>query len=224
MMGKRKRGADINKTPPPSDLMQHYEESQLKQKSLDQPDTSATRHAPSIMDVTGSSLTRPQGHQSPQNQNHGASRGISLRHSRHYLDHNYSRRGSINHINASPSDWKGSPVLDTTKLSFKLASKDHSNFRYMECRELMFHKLKRIRARSLTSNTESDYTRKMECGICQKRLRKKSFNFDNSNSSSELSVVGVLVCGHVYHADCLELKTIPEDMQDPPCPICKRQL
>ncbi|XP_073275078.1 uncharacterized protein [Primulina huaijiensis] len=214
MMGRRKRGDDINTTPPPSDLVQHYEERQLKQKSSDRPETSATQHAPSIMDVTGSSLTRPQGHQSPQNQNHGASHGILLRHSRHYLDHNYSRRGSINHTSASPSNWKGSPVYDTAKLSFKLA----------KCRELMFHKLKRIRARSSTSNAESAYTRKMECGICQKRLKKKSFKFDNSNSSSELSVVGVLVCGHVYHADCLELKTIPEDMQDPPCPICKHQL
>ncbi|XP_075517675.1 uncharacterized protein LOC142552002 [Primulina tabacum] len=214
MMGRRKRGDDINTTPPPSDLVQHHEERQLKQKSSDRPETSATQHAPSIMDVTGSSLTRPQGHQSPPNQNHGASHGILLRHSRHYLDHNYSRRGSINHTSASPSNWKGTSVYDTANLSFKLA----------KCRELMFHKLKRIRARSSTSNAESAYTRKMECGICQKRLKKKSFKFDNSNSSSEPSVVGVLVCGHVYHADCLELKTIPEDMQDPPCPICKHQL
>ncbi|KZV27441.1 hypothetical protein F511_02550 [Dorcoceras hygrometricum] len=213
MMGKRKRGDDNNKTPPPSDLMQHHEEHRLKQKSTDRPETSATQHAPSIMDVTGSSPTRPQGHQSPHHQNHGASHGIILRHPRHYSDHNYSRRGLINHTNASPSNWKGTPAYDTAKLSFKLA----------KCRELMFHKLKIIRAKS-TSNAESTYTSTMECGICQKLLRKKSFNFDNSNSSSELSVVGVLVCGHVYHANCLERKTVPEDMQDPPCPLCKHQL
>ena len=43
------------------------------------------------------------------------------------------------------------------------------------------------------------------------------------SSSTDLSVVAVLVCGHVYHAECLEQKTRHEDIRDPPCPLCVSQ-
>ncbi|KAL2929763.1 ERAD-associated E3 ubiquitin-protein ligase HRD1B [Bienertia sinuspersici] len=36
----------------------------------------------------------------------------------------------------------------------------------------------------------------------------------------ELSIVAVLVCGHLFHADCLEQTTRFEDRRDPPCPVC----
>lgn len=39
-------------------------------------------------------------------------------------------------------------------------------------------------------------------------------------SCNELSVVSVLVCGHVYHADCLEQRTSLEEQRDPSCPMC----
>lgn len=47
----------------------------------------------------------------------------------------------------------------------------------------------------------------MLCRLCQQRIR-------------EGSAVAVLVCGHIYHADCLELRTQNEDKRDPPCPLC----
>lgn len=34
------------------------------------------------------------------------------------------------------------------------------------------------------------------------------------------SVVAVLVCGHVFHANCLEIITRETDKFDPSCPVC----
>lgn len=45
------------------------------------------------------------------------------------------------------------------------------------------------------------------CGACLKVL-------------AEFSVVAVLVCGHVYHAECLESMTTEAEKYDPVCPIC----
>jgi len=60
----------------------------------------------------------------------------------------------------------------------------------------------------------------MVCGICEKLLSQKINFLGNSISSNELSVVAVLVCGHVFHANCLEQRTRFEDLRDPPCPLC----
>ncbi|XP_022761755.1 uncharacterized protein LOC111307774 [Durio zibethinus] len=53
------------------------------------------------------------------------------------------------------------------------------------------------------------------CGACSKLLAERS-----SWSSNEISVVAVLVCGHVYHAECLETMTPEADKYDPACPLC----
>lgn len=45
------------------------------------------------------------------------------------------------------------------------------------------------------------------CGACLKVL-------------PEFSVVAVLACGHVYHAECLETMTTEAEKYDPICPIC----
>jgi hypothetical protein len=37
----------------------------------------------------------------------------------------------------------------------------------------------------------------------------------------EFPVVAMLVCGHVYHAECLEATTPEVDKYDPACPICE---
>lgn len=39
-------------------------------------------------------------------------------------------------------------------------------------------------------------------------------------SATDCAVVGVLVCGHVYHAECLEQATPESLRQDPSCPQC----
>ncbi|KAK8475636.1 hypothetical protein V6N13_010286 [Hibiscus sabdariffa] len=53
------------------------------------------------------------------------------------------------------------------------------------------------------------------CGACSKLLAERS-----AWSSNDVSVVSVLVCGHVYHAECLETMTLEADRYDPACPIC----
>ncbi|CAA2972683.1 uncharacterized protein LOC111394578 [Olea europaea var. sylvestris] len=53
------------------------------------------------------------------------------------------------------------------------------------------------------------------CGVCAKPLTQRS-----SWRSQELAAVAVLVCGHVYHAECLENMTSEADKYDPACPVC----
>ncbi|KAH7567226.1 hypothetical protein JRO89_XS07G0034600 [Xanthoceras sorbifolium] len=59
------------------------------------------------------------------------------------------------------------------------------------------------------------------CGACSKLLTERSsWSSQRIVANSELSVVAVLVCGHVYHAECLEIMTADNDRYDPACPIC----
>ncbi|KAL2537685.1 RING/U-box superfamily protein [Forsythia ovata] len=53
------------------------------------------------------------------------------------------------------------------------------------------------------------------CGVCAKPLTQRS-----SWRSQELAAVAVLVCGHVYHAECLENTTPEANKYDPFCPVC----
>ncbi|KAL2479571.1 RING-type domain-containing protein [Abeliophyllum distichum] len=201
-MGKRKRRSDLNETPSSSDFMPPSPQTDMlsKQKTSQQAEHSAAQPPLSVMDIRDNSMKIPQGHQSPRRSDE-----------------------SSNRSDASTSNRKGNPVYDV-KLSFKLPSKDHSDSQHKESRERAFHKPERIRSSSLVMNAVSADVRKMECGICQKLVRKKPFILGNSMSSSDLSVVAVLVCGHVYHADCLEQKTSYEDRRDPPCPLCASRL
>lgn len=81
------------------------------------------------MDAPDTSHKRSPGRESSLHQNHGSSHRILLRHARHPFGRHYSRRSSSNYSDASPSNWKGSPVYDT-KLSFKTETKDFSSFAY----------------------------------------------------------------------------------------------
>ncbi|KAK7409805.1 hypothetical protein VNO78_00138 [Psophocarpus tetragonolobus] len=59
------------------------------------------------------------------------------------------------------------------------------------------------------------------CGICSKLLTEKSsWSTGKIIASNDLSVVAVLICGHVYHAECLESLTPDVNKYDPACPVC----
>lgn len=53
------------------------------------------------------------------------------------------------------------------------------------------------------------------CKLCLKLLKERS-----TWNAQELAVVAVLLCGHVYHADCLDSITTEAEKYDPPCPVC----
>lgn len=60
------------------------------------------------------------------------------------------------------------------------------------------------------------------CGLCSKLLTEKKSGWSTQSiiADNELSVIAVLVCGHVYHAECLEGVTPEFNKYDPACPIC----
>ncbi|BFG41464.1 hypothetical protein CerSpe_277380 [Prunus speciosa] len=59
------------------------------------------------------------------------------------------------------------------------------------------------------------------CGVCSKLLTEKSsWSGQKIIANNELSVVAVLICGHVYHAECLENMTSEINKYDPACPLC----
>lgn len=59
------------------------------------------------------------------------------------------------------------------------------------------------------------------CGVCSKLLTEKSsWGSQKIIATNELAVVAVLICGHVYHAECLENMTPEISKYDPACPVC----
>ncbi|XP_027332890.1 uncharacterized protein LOC113847802 isoform X2 [Abrus precatorius] len=175
---------------------------------------------PAALDITDGSMKLLNTHTTMANHHQNLGRSIFLKRSRHYYGHQYSRRNSANHASASSSRGKGISSYDD-RLSFKLASQPNSQSRqHAEYREKVFSRPERIRSSSLGMDAVSQDVAKMVCGICEKPLSRK-FNFLGSSvSCCELSVVAVLVCGHVYHADCLEQRTSLEELRDPPCSVC----
>lgn len=70
--------------------------------------------------------------------------------------------------------------------------------------------------RSNASNNPTTHSPDQEvCKLCLKLLKERS-----TWNAQELAVVAVLLCGHVYHADCLDSLTAEADKYDPPCPVC----
>lgn len=61
----------------------------------------------------------------------------------------------------------------------------------------------------------------LRCGLCERWLSQKSpWSSHRMIRCGDFPPSGVLSCGHVYHADCLD-QTIPESQKhDPPCPSC----
>ncbi|KAL9242463.1 hypothetical protein vseg_016456 [Gypsophila vaccaria] len=151
-------------------------------------------------------------------------RSMFLKRSRHHYGNQYSRRNLPNHHKPSTSFGKSTPFRGE-RLCFKLGGGHNSELArrpdLMEFQERQFWRPERIRSSSpaIIDAVSADGA-KMVCALCQKSLRRKPHNFGSSLASEELSIVAVLVCGHIYHADCLEQKTRIEDMRDPSCPIC----
>ncbi|KZV53367.1 hypothetical protein F511_06509 [Dorcoceras hygrometricum] len=61
------------------------------------------------------------------------------------------------------------------------------------------------------------------CGICARLLTERSaWGWNNTKiiSTNELTVVSVLTCGHVFHAECLDCMTPEIHKFDPICPVC----
>ncbi|KAI3803638.1 hypothetical protein L1987_31796 [Smallanthus sonchifolius] len=59
------------------------------------------------------------------------------------------------------------------------------------------------------------------CGVCSKLLTEKSsWGVQKIIASNELAVVAILICGHAYHAECLENMTSEINKYDPACPVC----
>ncbi|GFY89716.1 RING/U-box superfamily protein [Actinidia rufa] len=51
------------------------------------------------------------------------------------------------------------------------------------------------------------------CGVCSKLLTEKSsWGSQKIIATNELAVVAILICGHVYHAECLEKKALRAEM------------
>ncbi|ONK81246.1 uncharacterized protein A4U43_C01F26940 [Asparagus officinalis] len=77
---------------------------------------------------------------------------------------------------------------------------------------------------SSNSKTERSYSSSSDphtCRVCSKLLKEKSpWSAQKIVSTNELAVAAVLICGHVYHADCLDSITSEHDRYDPPCPLC----
>ncbi|XP_010275563.1 PREDICTED: uncharacterized protein LOC104610574 [Nelumbo nucifera] len=75
--------------------------------------------------------------------------------------------------------------------------------------------------RSNSHCSASPSTDLQTCGICSKLLTERSsWSTQKIIATNELSVVAILVCGHVYHAECLENMTPETDRYDPSCPVC----
>lgn len=73
------------------------------------------------IDVTDSTTKLLNVHSSLAHQHYNLSRSIILKRSRHYYGHQYSRRTSGSHANASTSHGKVTPLRDE-RLTFKLTS------------------------------------------------------------------------------------------------------
>ncbi|XP_039059606.1 uncharacterized protein LOC120203364 [Hibiscus syriacus] len=173
------------------------------------------------IDVGDSSVRLLNSNPSVAHHRYYLGRSIFLKRSRHYYGHHYLRRNSSSLSNPSTSRGSVSPLHDE-RLSFKFAQYKPESVHCADGREKAFGfgRPERIRSSTLVMDSVSPEKVKAVCGVCQKHLIRKPYFLGNMPASGEFSAVAVLVCGHVYHPDCLEGRTNFEDRHDPQCPLC----
>ncbi|XP_011020226.1 PREDICTED: uncharacterized protein LOC105122667 isoform X1 [Populus euphratica] len=223
-MGKRKRSSgDHNNTKCTSssdDLPCSSGTDLLSREKSYLLESSESRPLMPMVDTSDNTVKVLNAQHSHAHQNNNLGRSIVLKRSRHYYGHQYSRRNLGSHADASTSHGK-TALSRNERLTFKLISQPGSKPGcHTENKEIEFSRPDRVRFSSLVMNTVSSDAVKMVCGICQKLVRRKNYFLGNALTTGEFSVVAILVCGHVYHSECLEQKTSIEDMRDPPCPLC----
>ncbi|XP_021867201.1 uncharacterized protein [Spinacia oleracea] len=227
-MGKRKRtgssAADYH--PSPSDSMPCSSGRDLTpaENSSDPDNSGIFKPRPSVKDIMDSHGKQPVSQLAlGQHHHQNLSRSMLWKRPRHHYGNQYSRRNSSNYLKPSTSYGKSSPFHDE-RLCFKLGSKYNSDLGhhpdFTEFRERAFWRPERIRRSSSVIRAVSPEGARKVCGICQKSLRRKPHHFGTALALEELSIVAVLICGHIFHADCLEQRTRLEDKRDPPCSIC----
>ncbi|TYH93258.1 hypothetical protein ES332_A13G241700v1 [Gossypium tomentosum] len=215
-MGKKKKSSQLHRNldlPSPSENMPCSSATALLSKE----------HSSNLdagIDVGSSSMKLLNSNSSVAHHHYNLGRSIFLKRSRHYYGHHYSRRNSGSLSNPTTSRGLISPLHDE-RLSFKFAQyKPESGRGAGYGREKAFGRPERIRSTSLVMDAVLPDQVNSVCGLCQKHLRRKPYILGNTLASGEFSVVAVLVCGHVYHEDCLEKRTSFEERRDPRCPLC----
>ncbi|XP_052194324.1 uncharacterized protein LOC127802523 [Diospyros lotus] len=122
---------------------------------------------------------------------------------------NESTRGS----NGGSSDSWSIPALS------ELMASSHQGSWSFDSESLAFNREKMTRSSSRLSSSQSIDVQ--TCGVCSKLLTEKSsWATQKIIATNELAVVAVLICGHVYHAECLENMTPEVNKYDPDCPVC----
>ncbi|GMJ15644.1 hypothetical protein HRI_005233600 [Hibiscus trionum] len=216
-MGKKKRSSQLSNLDLPSsseDMPCSSGKALLSKEHLMNLDTG--------IDVVHSAVKLLNTNSSVAHHHYNLGRSVFLKRSRHYYGHHhYSRRNSSSLSNLSSSRGPISPLHDE-RLSFKFAQYKPESRNCTGGREKAFGfgRPERIRYSSLVMDAVSPDKVKAVCGVCQKHLRQKPYFLGNIPASGKFSVVAVLVCGHIYHADCLEGITRFEDRHDPRCPLC----
>lgn len=71
------------------------------------------------------------------------------------------------------------------------------------------------------SRSPYDSARYQKCGLCERFLWQKSpWSSSRIVKNGDLPITGVLPCGHVFHAECLEETTPKAQVHEPPCAVC----
>ncbi|KAL5985665.1 hypothetical protein ACLOJK_027651 [Asimina triloba] len=185
-------------------------------------ESGSAKSLPPVADITERITKLPHGHSPLSRYHSNLSHSMFWRRARQRYGNQYSRRISTSNFDLLNSLHRSAASVYEERLAMKLNSHCNSESGYHEeSRGRDFCRPERIRANALVIDSAASHVMKMVCRLCSKPLKQKvSHRLGNTMASGELSIVGVLACGHVYHADCLEERTPEGDRRDPPCPVC----